>query len=82
MTASELKYLHETNNPNSHFFSRATMKFFGDTMKNYGVKAHPDYYELWRKHPVKHGLKESAYFHKKTFKRVFMTAETERRLAQ
>jgi len=67
------------------------MKFFGDTMHNYGVRDggiipyHWDdtgnnysetprmieVWELYRKHPVKHGLDSSAYFDKKTFKRVF-----------
>jgi hypothetical protein len=67
------------------------MKFFGDTMRNYGVRDggtipyHFDdtgnnysdtartieVWELYRKHPVKHGLNSSAYFDKKTFRRVF-----------
>lgn len=37
MTPSELKHKVETNT-NSKFFTRSTMKFFGDTMKNYGVR--------------------------------------------
>lgn len=39
MNASELKYQHESNNPDSYFFDRNSMKFFGDTMHNYGVRA-------------------------------------------
>jgi hypothetical protein len=38
MTPSELKYQHETNNPDSYFFDRKSMKFFGDTMRNYGAR--------------------------------------------
>lgn len=38
MTPSELKYQYEKHTGDPHFFSRATMKFFGDTMKNFGVR--------------------------------------------
>lgn len=67
MTPSQLKYNHELLNPNSYYFTRNTMKFFGDTMKNYGVKTHSDYYELYRKQPVKHGIKNNAFFDKVSF---------------
>jgi hypothetical protein len=89
MTPSELKY-HVEQGDDRHFFTRQTMNFFGDTMRNYGVRStklqtHWDntgnnyneqtheieVWELYRKHPVKHGLKDSAYFDKQTFKRVF-----------
>jgi hypothetical protein len=74
MNASELKYNYELNNPNGHFFDRKTMRFFGDNMANYGVrKTHvnlTDCYELYRKKPVKHGLKKSAYFCPITFKQI------------
>lgn len=36
MNASELKY--EVEKTGSNFFSRESMKFFGDSMKNYGVR--------------------------------------------
>lgn len=39
MTPSELKYQHEKAVPNCYFFSRASMRYFGDTMKNYGVRS-------------------------------------------
>lgn len=39
MTPSELKYQLETTGKQSYFFSRETMKTFGDTMKNYGVRS-------------------------------------------
>jgi hypothetical protein len=85
MTPSELKY-HVEENTDSYFFDRKSMKFFGDTMKNYGVRngvvfeSHYDEegnysnetrtvetWELYRKRPVKCGLKKSAFFDKKTF---------------
>ncbi len=85
MTKSELKY--NVENTGSHFFERSSMKFFGDTMKNYGVKSAKiktnydendnyvddgleiEVWELYRIHPVKHGLWSSSYFDKKTFER-------------
>ena len=65
----------------SFFFSRKTMRFFGDTMKNYSCSSNPieiidsldnrrKVYALWRKTPVKQGLQETAYFDAITFKRV------------
>jgi hypothetical protein len=38
MTPSQLKELHLEFAPNSKYFTRETMKFMGDTMKNYGVR--------------------------------------------
>jgi hypothetical protein len=70
MNASQLKYNHELYNGGSEFFTRDTMRFFGDTMRNYGVKDKGTYFELYRKNPVKHGLKNSAYFEKLLFKRI------------
>lgn len=67
MNPSDLKYHHHRLNPDSHFFDRDTMRFFGDTMSNYGVITHEDCYELRRKRPVKEGLRRSAYFDKVTF---------------
>ena len=73
MTPSELKANVQETEP--YFFDRKTMKFFGDTMKNYGVRSamidNMPVWELYRKRPVKHGLKTSAYFDQKTFERVF-----------
>jgi hypothetical protein len=89
MTPSELKYNVEQG-PDSFFFTRETMRFFGDTMQNYGVRStiipyqwdetgniyqetprELEVWELFRRHPVKYGLKDSAYFDKKTYRRVF-----------
>lgn len=38
MNASELKYHVENAGHETYFFTRKTMSFFGDTMKNYGVR--------------------------------------------
>ena len=78
MTASELKAL--TEETERYFFTRKTMIFFGDTMKNYGVcsaivdthtRPAVECWELYRRRAVKHGLQSSAYFDKKTLERVF-----------
>ena len=78
MTALELKVLTEKTEP--YFFTRKTMSFFGDTIKNYGVcsaivntytRQGIKCWELYRRLAVKHGLQSSAYFDKKTLKRVF-----------
>ena len=94
MTPSELKY-HVEQGQDRFFFTHDTMKFFGDTMRNYGVRdggtlpyhwgdegnhysEEPrtiEVWELYRKHPVKNGLCSSAYFDKKTFRKVFKEKE-------
>jgi len=71
MTKSDLKY-HVTQT-GSFFFDRKSMQFFGDTMANYGVRSYnTELWELYRKHAVKHGLKDSAYFDKITYERKFI----------
>ena len=71
MDASALKYHVEASGYTPFFYTRKNMRFFGDTMKNYGVRDAGDTWELYRRRPVAHGLKNSVYFDKKTFKRVF-----------
>lgn len=65
MNASDLKARYSALN-GGHFFDRDTMKFFGDTMRNYGVRTlnvdGATWYELHRKRTVKHGLADSRYF--------------------
>lgn len=39
MTPSELKYQVENRGTESRYFDRLSMKFFGDTMANYGVRS-------------------------------------------
>ncbi len=82
MTPSDLKYEVEKAGNSPYFFSRKTMKFFGDTLANYGCRTAfikreksenmVECWELWRKRPVKHRLRSSAYFRKDNFKRVFI----------
>ena len=42
MTFSELKFNHELYNAGSSYFSKETMRFFSDTIANYGVLTHDD----------------------------------------
>ena len=78
MLASELKQNVEASGNEPYFFTRETMRFFGDTMRNYGVyktaittlwENKLEVYALYRKKPVKCGLQSTAYFNAKTFKR-------------
>jgi len=82
MTPSELKTSVASAGHSPFFFSRDTMAFFGDTMRNYGVRAKPvtivtcrgesiKAWELFRKRPVRNGLQDPAYFCAETFRRVF-----------
>lgn len=69
-TGYDLKHAIQAAGHDSHFFDSDTLSFFGDTMENYGVSEHSSYYELYRRNPVKHGNKASAYFRKDNFKRI------------
>ena len=75
MTPSEFKANILKHNPDSHYFDRKTMQFFGDTMRNYGVRkaeiGGAPVWELYRKRPVKHGLQSSAFFRATDFQQVF-----------
>lgn len=44
-----LQALHESRTEGNYFFSRDTMKFFGDTMKNLGVVKNEDGIFIFRK---------------------------------
>jgi hypothetical protein len=80
-TPSDLKYYVEEAGQAPYFFARETLRFFGDTMKNYAVRQPREIttsdgrtvsaYELVRKKPVKHGIQSSTFFDANTFKRVF-----------
>jgi len=78
MTPSELK--ERVTQIGNWYFSRSSMKFFGDTMSNYGVRSKPvkingvDCWELYRKKSVRGGLSGSAYFNCETFERVHKLA--------
>jgi len=84
MTASELKRLYEYNNPKGFFFCRKTMRFFGDRMDNFGVRAATikgfteggiedlEVWDLYRRRPVNGGLHgHLAYFTKDTGQQVW-----------
>jgi hypothetical protein len=80
MTAYELKALHHKNFPDGHYFDRRTMRFFGDTMKNFGVYnvgmvkvldsgeiREVDAVMLYRKRPVNGGMHgDTDLFNKET----------------
>ncbi len=77
MTKSDLK--HHVSQTGSFFFERSSMKFFGDTMANYGVRSavvssysqeNVDCWELYRHRPVKCDLHNSAYFARDNYRRV------------
>lgn len=78
--ASDLKYAVEQAGNSPYFFSRQSMRFFGDSMSNYGFRKAREIqtysgpvlaYELTRKRPVKNGLDSSAFFDAVSFERVF-----------
>ncbi len=79
ITFSELRQ--RVDATGSCFFSRETMRFFGDTAKNYRVvgpvtvlssgRTVVNCWRLDRKRPVKCGLQDSVYFSVRTFERVF-----------
>lgn len=69
MTPSQLRYLVESTG--SNHFTRDSMRFFGDTMRNYGVRRctvvtrdgeRLTVWQLYRRRPVKHGNRSPAYF--------------------
>lgn len=77
MDTHELK--RNVESTGSYFFTREAMSFFGDTMRNFGVRPGRlrrfsgdivDVWELYRRQPVKHGLKDSHFFHMETFEKV------------
>jgi hypothetical protein len=86
MNKTELKY--NVSKAEPFFFSRNSMKFFGDTMTNYSVPKNPititdfenksvQVYQLKRKKPVGHSRnQETTFFDAITFKRVFPKHET------
>jgi hypothetical protein len=74
LTPSGLRAELLARNSESRYFSRENMRFFGDTMRNYGVRLTTinggvQVFELYRRKPVKHGLQSSAYFLADTFAR-------------
>jgi hypothetical protein len=79
MTKSELRQ--KVTETGSHYFDRKSMKFFGDTMRNYWCSRHPidvidnrgnprKVYALGRNKPVKHNQVFTVYFDAETFEQV------------
>lgn len=76
-TASDLRAFVEASGKSPFFFDRQTMRVWGDTMANYGVRKTTietydgplQVWELFRHRPVKNGLQSSAYFCCDTFAR-------------
>ena len=74
MTPQQLKRLYLEHNPEGFFFSRKTMRFFGDTMRNFTVRDMEGYWVLYRKNvPVINHAGYACYrrgfaFEKETFK--------------
>lgn len=79
MRPSELKREVKERGEDSHFFTRESMKFWGDTMANYRVRSATvdtrdgpiECWELYRRRPVKHGVDGSAFFAKDSLRQVF-----------
>lgn len=73
MTATQLKAEYERR-IGGYFFDQKTMRFFGDTMKNFGVcSGKVDGKAVWvlyRRKAVKHGLNKSHYFDQTTYAEV------------
>jgi len=49
MTPSQIKAIYQKKHPDGHFFTPKTMKFFGDTMKNYGCRKFENMTVMYRK---------------------------------
>lgn len=72
-SVSDLAY--QVTESGNLFFTKKTMKFFGDTLGNYGTRMVQQQdgswiIELFRRKPVKHNTGSSAYFDAVTFKRL------------
>lgn len=62
LTPSQIRALYLSRNPDGHGFDRGTMRFFGDTMRNFRAVRTVDGYRLERRRPVKHGIRSSLCF--------------------
>lgn len=62
-TASDLKFAVEQSGNESYFFTRKTMQFFGDTMRNYGVRQTTikTYYDAEGEYVGKDGVEIAVY---------------------
>lgn len=71
-TISDIKRDMLADGRESHWFDKKTMQFFGDTMKNFGVRKEDGKIVVYRKKPVKHGINFSYVYDpvKKTLKSI------------
>lgn len=62
LTPAQIRARYEQNNPDGHCFDRKSMRFFGDTMRNFRAVRTETGYRLERRRPVKHGLSRALEF--------------------
>jgi hypothetical protein len=62
LTPSQIRALYHERNPDGHCFDRKSMRFFGDTMRNFRAVRTETGYLLERRKAVKHGLSSSLAF--------------------
>lgn len=62
LTASQIRALYLSRNPDGPGFSRGNMRFFGDTMRNFRAVRTVDGYRLERRKPVRNGIRSSLCF--------------------
>lgn len=62
LTASQIRALYLSRDPDGHCFNRKTMRFFGDTMRNFRAVRTVDGYRLERRRPVRNGLSRALCF--------------------
>lgn len=70
------------------FFCRETMQFWGDTLRNFGVRTvlattwtggNKEVIEVYRRRPVKYGLQASHYFDPQTLRIIYLPEQDERK---
>lgn len=62
LTPSQIRALYMSRNPDGHCFDRKSMRFFGDTMRNFRAVRTVDGYRLDRRRAVKHGIRAALCF--------------------
>lgn len=62
LTPAQIRLRYQQNNPDGHCFDRKSMRFFGDTMRNFRAVRTETGYRLERRRPVKHGLSSALLF--------------------
>jgi len=62
LTPAQVRACYQRNNPDGHCFDRKSMRFFGDTMRNFRAVRTLDGYRLERRRPVRHGLSSALVF--------------------